>query len=248
MFETAQWAQGSEAAQSLSQMAARGAAANPALAALARERQDLGPRMAEARRLAQCCAWPSPRPSATPKPKRRTRPGLPPSTRGIGEIDASSRRSSRIMPRLPAPRRCRWQEVQALLGAGRGAGAVPRHAGKKPTPEETFIWVVTKTEVRWVRSELGTAALAREVEALRCGLERAPWERAALPARQLTACAAILHGGRCKALGKPLPFDPARAHRLYKALFGQGGGPHPRQAAAARALGARSRSCRSRCW
>jgi hypothetical protein len=28
-----------------------------------------------------------------------------------------------------------------------------------PLPEETFVWVVTKREVRWVRSELGTQAL-----------------------------------------------------------------------------------------
>ena len=42
-------------------------------------------------------------------------------------------------------------------------------------PEETFIWVVTKSDVRWVRSELGTAALAREVAALRCGLDTSNW-------------------------------------------------------------------------
>ena len=41
MFETAQWVYGSEAAQSLAQMAARGAAGNPELAALTRHRQDL---------------------------------------------------------------------------------------------------------------------------------------------------------------------------------------------------------------
>ena len=41
----------------------------------------------------------------------------------------------------------------------------------KPTPEETFIWVVTKTDMRWVRSDLGTPALTREVAALRCGLD-----------------------------------------------------------------------------
>jgi hypothetical protein len=40
-----------------------------------------------------------------------------------------------------------------------------------PTPEETFIWVVTKTDSRWVRSELGTPSLQREVAALRCGLD-----------------------------------------------------------------------------
>ena len=41
MFETAQWAQGSEAAASLAQMAARSAKGSPQLAALVRERQDL---------------------------------------------------------------------------------------------------------------------------------------------------------------------------------------------------------------
>ena len=41
MFETAQWAQSSEAAKSLSQMAARQAKGADALARLVRERQDL---------------------------------------------------------------------------------------------------------------------------------------------------------------------------------------------------------------
>ena len=49
-------------------------------------------------------------------------------------------------------------------------------AAQHTLPEETFVWVVTKTEVRWVRSELGTAALAREVAALRCGLDAAAWD------------------------------------------------------------------------
>ena len=45
-----------------------------------------------------------------------------------------------------------------------------------PTPEETFIWVVTKTDLRWVGIDLGTAALTKEVRALRCGLDaRGAW-------------------------------------------------------------------------
>jgi hypothetical protein len=46
----------------------------------------------------------------------------------------------------------------------------------KPTPEKTFIWVVTKTALRWVRSDLGTAALTREVLTLRCGLDAEAWD------------------------------------------------------------------------
>src|SRR5262245_29539277 len=41
MFETAQWAQGSEAAASLAQMAARSAMGSPELGVVVRERQDL---------------------------------------------------------------------------------------------------------------------------------------------------------------------------------------------------------------
>ena len=44
----------------------------------------------------------------------------------------------------------------------------------KPTPVETFLWIITKTDVRWMRSELGTAALQHEVAALRSGSMRLP--------------------------------------------------------------------------
>jgi len=45
----------------------------------------------------------------------------------------------------------------------------------KPTPEETFIWIVTKRDMRWVRSDLGAEALKGEVATLRCGLDEALW-------------------------------------------------------------------------
>jgi hypothetical protein len=35
--------------------------------------------------------------------------------------------------------------------------------------------VVTKTDMRWVRVELGTKALTERVAALRCGLDGASW-------------------------------------------------------------------------
>ena len=45
-----------------------------------------------------------------------------------------------------------------------------------PTPEEAFIWVVTKMDKRWVKSELGTKALTERVAALRCGLDATLWD------------------------------------------------------------------------
>ena len=88
----------------------------------------------------------------------------------------------------------------------------------KPTPEETFIWVISKTNSRWVKSELGTKALAEQVTALRCGLDLAAWQ-----AKGQTMCANLLKlppGQASPSANTSLPFDVARAHALYKALFG----------------------------
>ena len=66
----------------------------------------------------------------------------------------------------------------------RPGSATPRWGGvlfldaskAPPTPDETFIWVATKTDLRWARIDLGTAALKKEVKALRCGLDaRGAW-------------------------------------------------------------------------
>ncbi len=87
----------------------------------------------------------------------------------------------------------------------------------KPTPEETFIWVVTKSAVRWVRSDLGTEALSQEVSALRCGLDAAAWY-----GNGLEKCTKVLlTGSSAPGANQPLPFDHARAHKLYEALFGE---------------------------
>jgi CHAT domain-containing protein len=76
---------------------------------------------------------------------------------------------------------------------------------------------VTKSEVRWARSELGTPALTQELAALRCGLD---YDGSWVGSR----CSELLkvpYTSLDYSLGKPLPFDLARANKLYKALFGQ---------------------------
>jgi hypothetical protein len=75
--------------------------------------------------------------------------------------------------------------------------------------------VVTKTDMRWVRSDLGSEALTNEVRALRCGLDA--------EARSGDLCRTLAGAAYSEAdanEGKPLPFDHARAHKLYKELFG----------------------------
>ena len=83
----------------------------------------------------------------------------------------------------------------------------------QPAPEETFIWVATRTEARWLRSDFGTQALATQVAALRCGLDQTAWD-----GEGQSRCADLL-GSRTRA--QTLPFDLTRAHDLYRALFGQ---------------------------
>jgi CHAT domain-containing protein len=63
----------------------------------------------------------------------------------------------------------------------------------KPTSEETFIWVVTKGDVRWVKSELGTKALTEGVAVLRCGLDAALWDDESAAARCRAAWFARSH-------------------------------------------------------
>ena len=215
MFEAAQWAQSSDAAQSLSQMAARGAAANPGLAALARERQDLVLEWQKRDALHNAAlAKPAAKRDAIAEAENTAR--LAAIDARLSEIDAKLKAEFPDFAALASPAPLPLSEAQALLGDSEALVLFLDTPDKKPTPEETFIWVVTKTQARWVRSELGKAALAREVEALRCGLDAAAWNG--------PACAGLTgqqYSDADAAAGKPLPFDPARAHKLYKALFGQ---------------------------
>jgi CHAT domain-containing protein len=109
--------------------------------------------------------------------------------------------------------------VQARLGANEALVLFLDTPNTRPLPEETFIWVVTRTDFRWVRSTLGTAGLIREVAALRCGLDyEQTWNAAPARCAELTKTNYTAYD---RADGKPLPFDLARAHALYEALFGQ---------------------------
>lgn len=103
----------------------------------------------------------------------------------------------------------------------------------KPLPEETFVWVVTKTDMKWVRSDLGTGALQREVTALRCGLDASAWpdsakwseatdeDRRRKLAQQARRDACIKATGVTVSDDALPPFDAARAHALYNGLFGE---------------------------
>jgi tetratricopeptide (TPR) repeat protein len=235
MFEIAQWAQGSEAAASLAQMAARQAKGGGTLGRLVRERQDLATEWQASDKaliLSQAQA-----------PERRNRDGEARLRSQLAKINARLAEINRILAKdfpefaaLASPAPLEIREVQGLLGAHEALVLLLDTSAESPTQEETFLWVITKTDSRWVRSDLGTKALAERVAALRCGLDVTLW----LPGRNNQRCRDLV-----KALPREeivngqrelvLPFDLAKAH-LYS-LVRAGPRSDQGQAPSCRAVG-----------
>lgn len=213
-FQTAQWAQSSEAAESLAQMALRSVRGDAALSLLVRERQDLVAEWQKregARNIA----------GLQVSDKR----GESTETANVAQMAAIDERIRHIDNRLASafpeyaalarPNALSVEEVQSQLRSDEALVLFLDTPEWTPIEEETFVWVVTKTKVRWVRSKLGPLELTREVTALRCGLDSSSWQ--------------MDGGAKCGGLLKvaarvgssPLPFDVGRAHALYQSLFAQ---------------------------
>jgi CHAT domain-containing protein/tetratricopeptide (TPR) repeat protein len=212
-FQTAQWAAASGAARSLAQMAARGAKGDPALAALVRERQDLVGEWLK-RDRARSAALSAPRERRNQKAMAANDSRLAAIDSRIARIDQRLTVSFPDYAALARPGAIPVEDVQAQLRPGEALVLFLDTGAWQTAPEETFIWVVTRTGFRWARSGLGTAALTREVQALRCGLDAAAW--AGEGARSCSNAAGAAAPGSAS-----LPFDLARANKLYKALFGE---------------------------
>jgi CHAT domain-containing protein/tetratricopeptide (TPR) repeat protein len=217
MFETAQWAQGSEAAASLMRMAARSAKGSPQLARLVRERQDLV-RESQAKDKLLITAKSEPPAKRRADAEKVLADRLADIDMRLAEIDRTLTQDFPDYAALISPVPVSVTDVRAQLGADEVLVLFLDTPEFQPTPEETFIWVATKSNVRWVRSALGTVALTREVAALRCGLDATAWY-----GEGTERCAKVLGIPLAKLPGsnQALPFDHDRAHRLYSALFGE---------------------------
>src|SRR5262249_29557724 len=82
------------------------------------------------------------------------------------------------------------------------------------TARYTFVWTVTRTNVRWHSAPIGAKQLAETIGILRCGLDEEAWADTAQ-----TSCTERLGLKRPPALGEQLPFDLPRAYALYQALL-----------------------------
>ena len=215
MFETAQWVEGSDGAHSLAQIAARSAKGSPQLSGLVREGQDLvNEWLAKDKRLV--AAKSEPPTKRKPEVERALTDRLAAIDTRLAEIDRRFARDYPDYAELASPAPVSVAEVQAHLGADEALVLFLDTPKTKSMPEETFIWAVTKSDVRWVRSDLGTEALGQEVMALRCGLDGAAWY-----GNGAEKCTKVLPGSSVSGANQPLPFDHVRAHKLYAALFGE---------------------------
>jgi CHAT domain-containing protein/tetratricopeptide (TPR) repeat protein len=218
MFKTVQWARISDAASSLAEMAARTASGDDALARLVRERQDLVDEWygKDAMLVATHSEAPAER-DATAERELATR--LAAIDARLREIDGTLASDFSSYAAFAQPGALTVEQVQDVLNPDEALVLLLDTSDRKPTAEETFVWVVTKTSVRWVRSDLGTPSLTREVAALRCGLDYyGTWGAASSRCSELLG---TTYTQSDRERGKPLPFDIGRAHALYAALFGQ---------------------------
>jgi CHAT domain-containing protein/tetratricopeptide (TPR) repeat protein len=213
-FNVAQWALQSEASDAVAQMSVRFAAGKGGLAEAVRERQDLlsQRQAAEARLLVAIGRADAPAAEIARKSI----------TEFAARLGALEQRITKDFPeyvQLARPKPLDLDEVRAILTSDEALIAFldVRYTGK--LPEEEYVWVVTKTDARWLKLDATPTKIAVDVAALRCGLDQAAWE-----GEGESRCADLLKTNY-RAVdaqnGKPLPFDLARANALYIGLFGQ---------------------------
>ena len=216
MFEIAQWAQGSEAASSIAQMASRGASNDPGLSGLARERQDLSTEWQLKDRQFVSARSMAPE-KRQPDAEAVLAARLAAIDARIAEIDQLFAKHYPEYAALASPLPISVTDAQAVLRDDEALVLFLNAPAIAPMVAETFVWVVTKTAMRWVRSPLGHTDLVREVGALRCGLDATSWV-----GKGAERCANLvgIDKSRAPKADQLLPFDTARSHRLYTGLFG----------------------------
>jgi CHAT domain-containing protein len=208
-YEMAQWAQRTEAARALNQMATRQAKGSGDLSHLVREQQDLQNQLRAAdQRLSAALG----RSDARLANEVRVQ---------IAALDA--RRISydvQLAQKFPEyaalanPRPLSIAATQELLMPGEVLLQILETPENKGFPAESFAWVVTKGNVRWAKLSLTSPDIAAKVDALRCGLDPYAWDDDKGRAR----CGELV--GAAPEKNDPLPFDLTKAHGLYEAVLG----------------------------
>jgi CHAT domain-containing protein/Tfp pilus assembly protein PilF len=206
-FEAAQWIGDEQAARAIAGMSARLAAGNGDLSVRVRQRQDLN---AQALAIDRMLIAAMSRPSAmrNQETEQAIRAQAVAVANEIKQLDrliaAQFSGYSALVTRSPISA----EEVQKQLGPNEALLLFTT------TSRFTFVWTVTRSDVRWHAAPIGAKQLAETVGILRCGLDEGAWTD-----KTQTPCAEKLGLGRQPGSGEQLPFDLERAFALYQALF-----------------------------
>jgi CHAT domain-containing protein/tetratricopeptide (TPR) repeat protein len=224
-----------DAARAVSKLAARFSSGSGTLANLIREQQDRLDRRSNASKLLHD-NYEFGQISRIDEPEETLRQLVAEEDKELDAVEAKLREQFPEFIALPHPEPVPIVEVQAQLREDEALVMFKDfEEWANIIPEETFIWIVTKTDSRWVRSALGTKSLNQQVASLRCGLGGANWVDAsrwstATEDDKVVRSAQIAQREHCKQLtGKDpasegwLPFDLVKAHELYRALFDEVG-------------------------
>ena len=214
-FAVAQWRLASQAADALAEMASR-LAKGPALADVVRQRQDLSNQWQEKDKALEGARLNEDgRRGAESEAKLKQE--IAQLADRIARLDETLRREFADYSAIATPTPLDVAQVQAALQPTEAMVLMLGTNAEQQTPEESFIWLVTKTgEPKWFRTELGTKALTEMVAALRCGLDADEWSSVSGAAR----CATLTGREGKPGEDDPLPFNFKTAHDLYTALLG----------------------------
>ena len=164
-----------DAARAISKLAAQFGSGSGTLASLIREQQDRLDRRSQASKLFHD-SYEFGQVSRIAEPEAHTQAGDSEEDKALDAIEAKLKERFPEFIALANPEPLSIIDVQAQLGEDEALVMFKDfEAWANIVPEETFIWVVTKTDSRWVRSALGAKSLGEQVATLRCGLDGANW-------------------------------------------------------------------------
>src|SRR5262249_6548845 len=175
-FRLADLLRGRSVQRALAASSARAAAGDPALASLVRKAQDLEKQVtAELNVLNNALKLPSDQRDDRVVKALAAEIDTLRAARDAAKRDVASR-----FPRFAAladPQPPNLAEMQALIGNDEALVAFLT-TGAKSASERAFVWVITRTNLRWRPIDLGSTSLQDEVRALRCGLDYSLWQNA----------------------------------------------------------------------
>ena len=205
-FEAAQWTGDEQAARAIAGMSARIAAGSGDLSARVRERQDLSEQALAVDRLL-ISVISQPNATRNQQTEQALRAQASDIANQIRERDRLIAAQFPDYAGLVTKTPVSIEEVQRRLNPNEALLLFAT------TSRFTFVWTVTRADVRWHAASIGATQLAETINILRCGLDAEAWMEAAY------ACAEKLGRDRSPAAGDQLPFDLDRAFGLYQALL-----------------------------